>query len=95
MARYRDFTTWFAPIDANKVSVFPDWKKLEADFQPGTKELWLAVRATGKTKSAFPDGPAPEVKPAPGVETPKTPPPTPKPPSSNRSQTNNRFSPLT
>jgi ABC-type uncharacterized transport system involved in gliding motility auxiliary subunit len=62
-----------APLDTNKISVFPDPAKLLAEFEPGDKELWLAVRATGKAKSAFPDGPPPEVKPAPGAETPKAP----------------------
>ncbi|HMN41787.1 MAG TPA: Gldg family protein [Phycisphaerales bacterium] len=40
-------------LDASKVSVFPEPKKLLAEYVPGGKELWLAVRATGKAKSAF------------------------------------------
>jgi ABC-type uncharacterized transport system involved in gliding motility auxiliary subunit len=64
-----------APIDASKVSVFPDWKKLEAEFQEGSKELWLAVRASGNAKSAFPDGPPSEAPIAPGEKAEKTPPP--------------------
>ncbi len=54
-------------LDAAKVSVFPEPKKLLAEYVPGDKELWLAVRATGKAKSAF-TGPPAE---APSTETDK------------------------
>jgi ABC-type uncharacterized transport system involved in gliding motility auxiliary subunit len=46
-----------AEADASLVSFMPDPKKMLADYKPGDKPLWLAVRITGKVKSAFPDGP--------------------------------------
>jgi ABC-type uncharacterized transport system involved in gliding motility auxiliary subunit len=54
-----------AEVEAAKVSMFPEPKKLLAEYVPGDKELWLAVRATGKAKSAF-TGPPADAAPAEG-----------------------------
>lgn len=43
--------------EVSAVSFMPDPKKMLADFKEGNTPLWLAVRITGKTKSAYPDGP--------------------------------------
>jgi hypothetical protein len=63
-------------IDSSLVSFVPDPKKLLAGYQPGSKELWMAVRISGKAKSAFPDG-APKPNTAPEGD--NTPPPAAKP----------------
>ena len=44
-------------IESSLISFVPDPKKLLAEYKPGDKPLWLAVRISGKAKSAFPDGP--------------------------------------
>ncbi len=46
-----------AVAEVSAVSFMPDPKKMLADFKEGNTPLWLAVRITGKAKSAFPDGP--------------------------------------
>lgn len=43
-------------IDASSVSMFPDPKKILADFKPGGTPLTLAARITGPAATAFPDG---------------------------------------
>jgi ABC-type uncharacterized transport system involved in gliding motility auxiliary subunit len=53
--------------------MFADPKKWLADFAPGGKELILAARITGKTKSAFSGPPAP----APDPDNPEAAPPAP------------------
>lgn len=52
-----------AAADVSAVSFMPDPKKMLAEYKPGDKPLWLAVRVTGKAKTAFPDG-APKSDPA-------------------------------
>ena len=59
-------------IESSLISFVPDPKKLLAEYKPGDKALWLAVRITGKSKSAFPDGPP---KTDPSVEGDKNAPP--------------------
>lgn len=53
-----------AAIDVDKIRMMPDPVSLLADFKPEGERLTLAVRLNGKVKSAFPDGPPPEKKPA-------------------------------
>ena len=50
-------TTSSSLIDAASVSMFPDPKRILADFRPGNTPLTLAARVTGPVATAFPDGP--------------------------------------
>lgn len=52
-------------VDAEKLRPMPDPVSLLRGYKPGGKELVLAARLTGDTKTAFPDGPPkpPEEKP--------------------------------
>ncbi len=50
-------------IDTSLISFIPDPKKLLAEYKPGDKPLWLAVRISGKAKTAFPEG-APKMDPS-------------------------------
>jgi ABC-type uncharacterized transport system involved in gliding motility auxiliary subunit len=73
----KDATTKITPLlfttatgsetDANKLRMQPDVLALLREYQPGTEQLNLAVRITGKVKSAFPDG-APKPKEEPKKE---------------------------
>lgn len=53
--------------DANKLRMQPDVLGLLREYRPGKEQLNLAVRITGKVKSAFPDG-APKSKEEPKKE---------------------------
>ena len=44
-----------APIEADKIRMYPDPLALLRDFKPGDKELVLAARVSGPVKSAFGD----------------------------------------
>jgi ABC-type uncharacterized transport system involved in gliding motility auxiliary subunit len=62
------FTTAAASeTEANKLRMQPDVLGLLRDYRPGKEQLNLAVRITGKVKSAFPDG-APKAKEEPKKE---------------------------
>ncbi|MFO0988459.1 MAG: Gldg family protein [Alphaproteobacteria bacterium] len=73
----KDATTKITPLlfttatgsetDANKLRMQPDVLALLREYQPGKEQLNLAVRVTGKVKSAFPDG-APKPKEEPKKE---------------------------
>lgn len=73
----KDATTKITPLlfttatgsetDANKLRMQPDVLALLREYQPGKEQLSLAVRVTGKVKSAFPDG-APKPKEEPKKE---------------------------
>ena len=43
-------------VDAEKIRINPDPKKLLAEFIPSGKKITIAARLTGKVKSAFPSG---------------------------------------
>lgn len=59
-----------APIDKAKVSFFPEYEQLLAQFSPEGKRLTLAARVSGPAKSAFSERPKPET---PEGETPPAP----------------------
>ncbi len=73
----KDATTKITPLlfttatgsetEANKLRMQPDVMALLREYRPGTEQLNLAVRITGKVKSAFPDG-APKPKEEPKTE---------------------------
>lgn len=73
----KDGTTKVSPLifttpkgsetDANKLRIQPDVMGLLREYTPGKEPLSLAVRITGKVKSAFPDG-APKPKEEPKKE---------------------------
>ncbi len=73
----KDATTKVTPLlfttntasetDANKLRMAPDVLALLREYQPGKERLNLAVRITGKVKTAFPDG-APKPKEEPKKE---------------------------
>ncbi|MBY0262282.1 MAG: Gldg family protein, partial [Phycisphaerales bacterium] len=66
LSKVQGATTEFTPllfttevssrIDASNISMFPDPKKILADFKPGGTPLTLAARVTGPATTAFPDG---------------------------------------
>ncbi|MBM3976028.1 MAG: hypothetical protein FJ299_03430 [Planctomycetes bacterium] len=60
-----------APIEKSKISFYPEYDKLLAQFSPEGKRLTLAARISGPAKSAFTERP-PEPPPAEG-EAPPTP----------------------
>ncbi len=71
IARLPDATTKVTPLvfttpgamelDANKLRIQPDVAALRREYKPGKDALSIAVRITGKVKSAFPEG-APKPK---------------------------------
>lgn len=73
----KDATTKITPLlfttatgsetDANKLRMQPDVMALLREYKPGKEQLNLAVRITGKVKSAFPEG-APKAKEEPKKE---------------------------
>ncbi len=73
----KDATTKITPLlfttatgsetDANKLRMQPDVMALLREYRPGKEQLHLAVRITGKVKSAFPEG-APKAKEEPKKE---------------------------
>ena len=60
-------TTGGSETDANKLRMQPDVMALLREYKPGKEALNLAVRVTGKVKTAFPDG-APKAKEEPKKE---------------------------
>jgi ABC-type uncharacterized transport system involved in gliding motility auxiliary subunit len=64
-------TAQAAPLDVDLIKMAPDPVSLLANFKPEDKKLILAARISGAVKSAFPDGPPAEPKPAEGQEQPK------------------------
>lgn len=60
-------TTGGSETDANKLRMQPDVMALLREYRPGNEALNLAVRITGKVKTAFPEG-APKAKEEPKKE---------------------------
>lgn len=67
LSKAKDATTTITPLIWTSASASPrkalpfrapkaDLVALAQSYKPGTKKLWLAVRVTGKAKSAFPNG---------------------------------------